>query len=93
MKKPDQLTKKFLQRTLSTQARKVNNRLPPLNLDKLKNKASGYVNCHDCVHFFVTWEKRTPNGCRAHGFKTAQIPSQVVFSSSGKPCLLYLKKD
>ena len=49
-------------------------------------------NCFKCAFFYVTWDEQHPNGCKAMGFKTRQLPSVVVFQSSGKPCELYKKK-
>ncbi|RLC23350.1 MAG: uracil-DNA glycosylase [Deltaproteobacteria bacterium] len=49
-------------------------------------------NCFKCTFFYVTWDVQHPNGCKAMGFKTKQLPSVVVFKSSGKPCELYKKK-
>ncbi|MGZ5207625.1 MAG: uracil-DNA glycosylase [Sulfuricurvum sp.] len=42
--------------------------------------------CQKCTYYFVTWEANQPHGCKAYGFKSKAIPSQVVLSSSGKPC-------
>jgi len=50
------------------------------------------IDCRRCVSFFVTWQKNLPFGCRAHGFKSAMIPSQVVFMSSGTDCLAFVAK-
>jgi len=33
-----------------------------------------------------------PYGCKAFGFKTKQIPSAVVYQSSGKSCQGYEEK-
>jgi hypothetical protein len=49
-------------------------------------------NCFKCTFFYVTWDRQHPNGCRAMGFKTRQLPSVVVFQSSGKPCKFYKEK-
>ena len=51
------------------------------------------INCRNCKHYFITWEKNMPYGCRAFGFKARQIPSLVVFQSSGKPCQAYEEKQ
>jgi len=51
------------------------------------------INCRRCIHYFVTWEKTRPHGCKAYGFKGAQIPSLVVFQSSGSPCSLFEIKN
>ena len=50
------------------------------------------VNCFECRHFFVTWDAAAPRGCRAFGFKTRQMPAQVVQASSGQPCQLFEPK-
>ena len=46
-------------------------------------------NCMRCLHFFVTYEPARPRGCRAYGFKSLAIPSQVVLTTSGSPCQLF----
>jgi hypothetical protein len=50
------------------------------------------VNCRRCHHYFVTWEGRTPHGCKALKFKSRYLPSQVVQRTSGQPCLNYFPK-
>ncbi|RED66248.1 uracil-DNA glycosylase [Cohnella lupini] len=50
------------------------------------------IDCMKCRHFYVTWDPRNPKGCKAFGFKTSQMPSLAVFSSSGKPCLNFEPK-
>ncbi len=50
------------------------------------------VNCFKCKHFYITWDKNFPRGCRALNFKSQNVPSQVVFQSSGFPCLCFEKK-
>ncbi|HBV95763.1 MAG TPA: uracil-DNA glycosylase [Desulfotomaculum sp.] len=49
-------------------------------------------NCFNCIHFYITWEKTTPNGCRLYGIKTKHNPSKVVLSSTGTGCLGYEEK-
>jgi len=51
------------------------------------------INCRRCVHYFVTWEAQKPHGCKAYGFKSPQIPSMVVFKSSGVECNLFREKS
>ena len=48
--------------------------------------------CLHCVHYFVTWESDRPRGCRAYEFKSADLPSDVVFSSSGERCQCFERK-
>ena len=50
------------------------------------------IDCRKCRHYFVTWQESTPHGCRSIGFKSAQLPSVVVFKSSGAPCLYFETK-
>lgn len=50
------------------------------------------INCRRCEYFHVTWEKLKPYGCKAYGFKSSQIPSMVVFQSSGVECSMYKEK-
>ena len=50
------------------------------------------INCRRCQYYFVTWEKGKPHGCKAYGFKSAQIPSIVVFQSSAIECSMFVQK-
>jgi len=51
------------------------------------------IDCHKCKHYYVTWDKKFPHGCRAMNFKSLQFPSTVVQNStSGEDCLLFKKK-
>ncbi|MBI5408646.1 MAG: uracil-DNA glycosylase [Nitrospirae bacterium] len=50
------------------------------------------INCFNCVYFYVTWDEKRPRGCKAMGFKSRQMPSTVVYSSSGTQCLTFKKK-
>ncbi|MBA1433114.1 MAG: uracil-DNA glycosylase [Epsilonproteobacteria bacterium] len=50
------------------------------------------INCRRCTYYFVTWEKNQPHGCKAYGFKSAQLPSMVVQKSSGSECALFKEK-
>lgn len=50
------------------------------------------INCRNCKHYYITWEKHFPHGCRAMGFKSAQLPAVTVRNSSHKDCLLFKEK-
>ncbi|WP_044406451.1 hypothetical protein [Thiomicrospira microaerophila] len=50
------------------------------------------IDCFRCQYFYVTWEQANPRGCKAFGFKTWQMPSQVVEESSGQPCMQFRPK-
>ena len=47
------------------------------------------INCLRCVHYYITWDRRFPRGCRVLDFKSRYLPSYVVFNSSGMPCQYY----
>ncbi|MCW8896005.1 uracil-DNA glycosylase [Sulfurimonas sp.] len=51
------------------------------------------INCRICEYYFVTWEKTRPHGCKAYGFKSPQIPSLLVFQSSGSDCTMFKPKS
>ncbi|PHS58138.1 MAG: uracil-DNA glycosylase [Sulfurimonas sp.] len=51
------------------------------------------INCRRCENYFVTWEAKQPHGCRAYGFKSPQLPSIVVYQSSGFDCSKFKEKN
>lgn len=50
------------------------------------------IDCLKCKNYYITWEPKTPHGCRAFGFKSKLLPSLVVLKSSGNPCGLFESK-
>ncbi|GHV08773.1 hypothetical protein AGMMS50229_17720 [Campylobacterota bacterium] len=50
------------------------------------------LDCRKCRHFFVTWERSFPYGCKFFGFKGKNLPSTMVLASSGAPCEQYQPK-
>lgn len=44
------------------------------------------IDCRRCTHYYVTWDPTNPMGCRLFGFKSKQMPSEVVKKSSGETC-------
>ena len=48
--------------------------------------------CQNCRHFYITWDNASPRGCRAFGFKTRGIPSDVVQQSTGYACQKFVAK-
>lgn len=54
---------------------------------------AGGIRCHSCVHFYITYDKSFPYGCRAMGFKSRVIPSREVFSNSGMECQMFSRKE
>ncbi|PLR67799.1 uracil-DNA glycosylase [Bacillus sp. UMB0893] len=50
------------------------------------------INCIKCAHYYVTWDRNFPNGCKAYGFKSAARPSVTVQKASGEACMKYSAK-
>ena len=50
------------------------------------------IDCFLCKHFYITWDKHFPYGCKALGFKTRGMPSVEVFKASAQECLRFEKK-
>ena len=51
------------------------------------------ITCYKCDHYFVTWDKDAPHGCRGMGFKSRLMPSIVVQKySNGMKCELFKEK-
>ncbi|MEK6714138.1 MAG: uracil-DNA glycosylase [Nitrospirota bacterium] len=51
------------------------------------------IDCYKCKHFYVTWDQSFPRGCKAMGFKSKEMPSDVVFQSSGMECMRFEEKE
>jgi len=49
-------------------------------------------NCHQCQHFFITFDKTLPHGCRAFNFKTRELPCMVVEKNSAQECYAFEAK-
>ena len=43
-------------------------------------------NCWDCRHLMITWDVRTPYGCKLMGFRSKYIPSIEVLRTDGRFC-------
>ncbi|MCT4661135.1 MAG: hypothetical protein N4A40_04670 [Tissierellales bacterium] len=50
------------------------------------------MNCLKCVYYYVTWEPQNPKGCKFFGFKSKEMPSNVVLRNSGEVCQSYKEK-
>ena len=61
-------------------------------VNKEENLQSKRLNCIKCVHYFVTWDNRFPNGCKSMDFKSKNLPSVEVFNASGLKCQFYKEK-
>jgi len=53
------------------------------------------IDCHKCIHYYVTWDPGFPHGCRSMGFKSRHYPiNEVRRIMNGQDCLLFCaKKD
>jgi hypothetical protein len=49
-------------------------------------------NCWDCRHMAITWDVRTPYGCKLMGFRSKVLPSIEVMRSDGRFCGGFLAK-
>ncbi len=57
------------------------------------NKVSGqHKDCNSCAHFFITWNKKFPYGCRAIGFMSSNLPNKDVLEVEGRDCLAFTQK-
>ncbi len=57
-----------------------------------KKMPQGFINCLRCVHYYVTWKPATPRGCRLVGFESREMPSMLVFESTGRKCIGFKAK-
>ncbi|MDP2302067.1 MAG: uracil-DNA glycosylase [Ignavibacteria bacterium] len=58
-------------------------------LPKLNTKNTKRPDCRKCVHFFITWNKSFPYGCKVYGFKSKNLPSIEIIKASGISCLKF----
>ncbi len=58
----------------------------------VKNRNKMKKNCLNCRHYYITWDRSFPRGCRALAFKTRFSPSAAVYNASGLPCLYFQEK-
>jgi hypothetical protein len=50
------------------------------------------IDCFSCKHFYITWDKNFPYGCKVLGFKSKSMPAGEVYKASALECLRYEKK-
>lgn len=65
----------------------------PSRGDGPPKKDADFVFCRNCKHYYVTWDKHFPHGCRALDFKCKTLPAAAVRASSGMPCLSFTRKE
>ena len=49
--------------------------------------------CRNCRYLFITHDKFRPWGCSNFGFKSPNLPSHIVLSTTGMKCAYFKKKD
>ena len=49
--------------------------------------------CLSCEHYFVTWKKNYPHGCRSFNMESKYYPSLAVIKESRLKCLYYQKRN
>lgn len=50
-------------------------------------------NCTKCRHFYITWDKKTPHGCRRFGIQCKDSPSNVIASAGLGDCQGFEEKS
>lgn len=52
----------------------------------------GKPQCLKCVHYFATYDPQSPRGCKAYGFRSSSIPSQVIKRETGSECIQFKER-
>ncbi|MDP7322141.1 MAG: hypothetical protein QF441_16170 [Bacteriovoracaceae bacterium] len=51
-------------------------------------------NCMKCKHFYITYDQKTPRGCRAYKIQSQQLPSVIVKqANNGQDCIGFTPKE
>ena len=50
-------------------------------------------NCNNCAHFYVTYKKNFPYGCKAFQVISKKLPYLEVKNISGINCALFSKRN
>ena len=50
------------------------------------------TNCNNCIHFYVTYKRSFPYGCRAFGIVSKKNPYLEIKKVSGTNCALFSKR-
>jgi hypothetical protein len=43
-------------------------------------------NCRKCRHFLITWNPKSPHGCRKYGIQTKDEPSKIIAMAGMGEC-------
>lgn len=55
-------------------------------------KHNGQIDCKKCRHYYITWDKSFPYGCRSMDFKSKVMPCISVVDASDMQCLKFQEK-
>jgi hypothetical protein len=55
-------------------------------------KDNSISSCSKCEHYFVTWDKHFPHGCKLFGFKSGNVPNTTVQQATGAACQNFREK-
>jgi hypothetical protein len=50
------------------------------------------ANCRKCEYFKISWDPKMPYACTTFKMKSKQLPSLVVYESSGEFCKGFKEK-
>ena len=51
-------------------------------------------NCIKCKHYMITYDQKTPRGCRIYKIQSKQLPSLIVKqANNGADCLGFEEKE
>ena len=62
-----------------------------MNSTKLNDQKR--IKCYGCIHFYITYKKERPWGCRRFGFISKSIPSIEVFITTGTECAYRIENN
>lgn len=51
------------------------------------------IDCFSCRHFYITYDRAFPYGCRSAGFKSKLLPSKEMYLNSGLVCQIFEKRE
>ena len=61
-------------------------------MNNKKNKMERKIKCMGCLHFYITYKKERPWGCKKFGFISKLTPSIEVFKTTGTECAYRFEK-
>jgi hypothetical protein len=51
------------------------------------------VECRKCRHYYITWDRKFPYGCKAMNFRSVRLPSLEVLNASAVACRFFEDKS